>query len=78
MVVEADTVTIDGAWFRRTIGYLVEQSPRCSRASTLVADALVTDVADAAAASFVTLLFGEVHSTTPPSQILIRPHLVNG
>ncbi len=57
MVDEADTVTIDGAWFRRTIGYLVEQAPRCSRANTLVADALVTDVADAACASFITLLF---------------------
>jgi hypothetical protein len=56
MVGEADTVTIDGAWFRRTIAYLVEQSPRCGRANTLVTDALVTDVADAAAACFVTLL----------------------
>ncbi len=72
MVVEADTVTIDGAWFRRTIGYLVEQSPRCSRATTLLADALVTDVADAAAASFVTLLYGDFSSTAPPSQTPFR------
>ncbi len=78
MVVEADTVTIDGAWFRRTIGYLVEQSPRCTRASTLVADALVTDVADAAAASFVTLLYGDFPFAAPPSQTPVRPHLVNG
>lgn len=56
MIGEADMVTIDGAWFRRTIAYLVEQSPGCGRANTLVTDALVTDVADAAAACFVTLL----------------------
>lgn len=67
MVVEADTVTIDGAWFRRTISYLVEQSSQCSRASTLVADALVTDVADAAGACFVTLLFDEPRFKPLPS-----------
>jgi hypothetical protein len=67
MVDEADTVRIDGAWFRRTIAYLVEQAPRCSRANALVADALVTDVADAACASFVTLLFDGPHLTPSPS-----------
>lgn len=63
---EADTVTIDGAWFRRTIAYLVEQSPGCGRANTLVTDALVTDVADAAAACFVTLLVRDPRNPTLP------------
>lgn len=65
-MVEADRVVIDGAWFRRTLGYLLEQSPRCERASELISDALVTDVADAAAASFVTLLFQEARPVTYP------------
>ncbi len=67
MFVEADMVTIDGAWFRRTVTYLLEQSPLCSRASTLVADALVPDVAEAAGACFVTLLFEEPRSKPLPS-----------